>query len=207
MRRGRADRCRRIPDHAPLAGYRRLHRQAAHSTADPRPQARGQAMIVELSPQDVITAATVGVRRRAYAMSRNLAAYGGVGPEDLFDIDCLGAMAELAVARTLNLFWEPHIGETNGYDVGGCVEVRMRRVPGTGTDLPMRTNDNDDKPYVLVLGYRDGRMDLAGWLYGGVAKARGQWCELRKIWFVAPPYEPIETLIEIYNPGRRSIIA
>jgi hypothetical protein len=43
-------------------------------------------------------------------------------------------------------------------------------------------------------------MELIGWLPGGIAKARGQlgkWDDLNQCWYVPPPYQPIESLIEI----------
>jgi hypothetical protein len=159
-------------------------------------------MIIQLSGHEVITTASIGARRRASAVARGLKQYGN-GDLETYDVDILAAMSEFAVARALNLFWDAHVGDPNGGDVGlGLVEVRMRRMPGNGGDLAIKPKDLDDKPYVLVHGYRDGRMDLRGWLYGRAAKDRkGQWCEPKQVWFVPPPYEPMESLIEMFKRG------
>lgn len=154
-------------------------------------------MIIKLTAQEIITAASIGMRRQTYAMSNGLRQYGN-GKQEWFDAHIMGAMAEFAVAKTLNLFWHAHIGKTDAPDVGGFVEVRMRRVPGYGTDLAIRPKDKDHLPFVQVLGSYDGAFDLVGWMYGRDAKARGgEWCESNEIWYVPPPYQPIETLIEL----------
>ena len=151
----------------------------------------------------MITAASIGMRRQVYAISHNLWHYGH--EEEKFDSHVIGAMAEFAVARVLNLFWEANIGKIGGSDVGGVVGVRMRRIPGVGTDLAIGPKDEDETPYVLVHGYRNGRMDLVGWLYGRAAKERkGPWCEPKNVWFVPPPYDPMDTLIDLFNPSART---
>jgi hypothetical protein len=158
-------------------------------------------MIVKLSAQEIVTAAGIGMRRQTYAMTNELRQYGN-GTQEWFDAHIMGAMAEYAVAKTLNLFWHAHIGKIDQPDVGGFVEVRMRRVPGSGTDLAIRPKDKDQLPFVQVLGRYDGTFDIVGWLFGREAKQRGSnWCESNQIWYVPPPYKPIESLIELCRPS------
>jgi hypothetical protein len=161
-------------------------------------------MMVTLNVQEAITAATIGMRRQVYAMSRNLRHYGKADlPKDdkvfdlAFDHHIFGAMAEFAVAKALNMFWSPNVGVIDGADVGGQVEVRVRKIPGPGTDLAIRQKDIDARPYVLVLSRRDFSFELAGWLYAQDGKGKGRYCEARKVWFVPPPYRPIEELADI----------
>ena len=153
-----------------------------------------------LSAHDALTCAVVGVRRRILSTFLKQKQYGN--DDAYFDSDIMGAMAEFAVGGALGVFWDGHVGKSDDGDVGGFVEVRMRRVPGTGTDLAIRPKDHDDRPYVLALGHRDFRIEVIGWLYGGDAKARGRasdnaWCESKGVWYVPPPYEPITSLIPI----------
>lgn len=158
----------------------------------------GGGVIVKLTTQEVITAAGIGMRRQAFADSEKLEHYGGECTRGWFDAHIMGAMAEYAVAKTLNLFWHPNIGKTKEPDVGGFIEVRMRGVPGTGTDLIYKPKDKDELPIVHVLGRVDASFELVGWLYGREAKARtADFWEFNGMWFVPPPYRPIETLIEL----------
>src|SRR5262245_11852999 len=144
-------------------------------------------------------------------MRRNRARGGGPRRNDApepFDARIVAAVSELAVARALNLFWEPFIGPYYGGDVGGRVEVRLRRQPGFG-ELTMLDTDKDERPFVLVHWSLDERdMHLVGWLYGAEAKERaherGQWCDKKQCWFVPGPYRPIETLIEQFASARAS---
>src|SRR5215471_6158229 len=101
-------------------------------------------MIVTLSPQDAAFPAHVGMRRQIFALSQRLRNHYDL-PDDAncFDIHIFGAMAEFALARALNLFWEPHIAIDDKPDVGGVLDVRLRRLPGTGSDLPIKPKDHD----------------------------------------------------------------
>jgi hypothetical protein len=161
-------------------------------------------MLVTLNVQEAITAATIGMRRQIFAMSKSLRHYGKADlakDDDVFDLafdhHIFGAMAEFAVAKALNMFWAPNVGIIDGVDVGGRVEVRVRKIPGTGTDLAIRQKDTDGRPYVLALSRRDFSFDLVGWLYAEEGKGKGTFCEARQVWFVPPPYRSIEELAEI----------
>jgi len=162
-------------------------------------------MIITLSPQDAIVPASIGLRRQIFALANGLRHFGAMtmterqfnsAADNAFDHHILAAMSEYVVARALNLFWEPSVGNTNGVDVGGLVQVRLRRVPGTGSDLAIRDKDIDDKPYVLV-HYPGGlTFELKGWLFGREGKGRGQFNEQKNVWFVPPPYRSIDELLE-----------
>ena len=155
-------------------------------------------MIIELSPQEMITAGTIGVRRQVAALFQNRRpSHGAHDNSDsrAFDDHIIGAMAEYAVAKTLNLFWDPSIGKVKKGDVGGFVEVRVRRVGGTGLDLVIRPGDEDDAPYVLVHA-EVPRFFIKGWLYGRDGKAGGfVWNEQRRLWFIPP--EKINAIEEL----------
>lgn len=139
------------------------------------------------------------MRRQAYADHAHLEHHGGRCNRGWFDPHIMGAMAEYSVSKTLNLFWPAHIGKTGQPDVGGFVEVRLRVVPGNGTDMVYKPGkDKDAFPIVRVIGRFDASFELGGWLYGHEANARGGAPdETNAIVFVPPPYRPIETLIEL----------
>jgi hypothetical protein len=160
-------------------------------------------MIVTLTPQEAMTAGHVGLYRQCFAMTKKLPHFGTPtsDQDDLaFDHHIVSAWGEFIVAKTLNLFWAPNVGNIRGIDVGGVVEVRVRKVPGTGVDLAIREHDKDGRPYVLAHHLRGGfSFELVGWLYGHEAKGRGPFNELRKVWFVPPPYRPIDELLSLYT--------
>jgi hypothetical protein len=150
-----------------------------------------RAMIINLSDEWKERARSVGRARYAYARAAGIQQNG---PNDKgAEPDIKGAIAEASAAKYFGIPWKAHIGKLNEPDVGDY-DVRARRVPGTGTDLPIKPHDIDDRPYILAHIFEDDSVDLRGWIYGREGKA-GVWCELYKIWFVKPPYRAIETLL------------
>ena len=155
--------------------------------------------IITLSAQWLAKAREVGAARQAYAESQDYENYGtsDAGEERNH---VAGAISECAVAKHFNLPWKPHVGTTTGIDVGGLIEVRTRIIPGTGTDLAIRPDDKDDKPYVHTHVYADNRVRLIGWLYskdGKHGNNGGVWNAGRAVWFVPPPYRSIAELEEL----------
>jgi hypothetical protein len=148
-------------------------------------------------------AIAIGEARYLYAVEHALRMYGNIDYSDQGDsLHIAGAISEAVVAKHFKLPWKPHIGVIDGIDVGGLIEVRARRVPGTGTDLAIRPDDKDDLPYVHSLVYADNSVTLKGWLYGRDGKGRGVWNSAKCVWFNAPPYRPISELEKIINDTR-----
>lgn len=154
----------------------------------------------ELSWQELVLCADVGARRQIAAFAQGRKSYGNQnGDEPLFENHIAGAIAEFHVARHFNLFWSPSIGEVDSTDVGGLLEVRMRKLPGTGSDLAIRPKDIDDKPYVLVHVHRltPWQPKIVGWLFGGEGKRPSEPTDpLRGVWYIPPPYRPVSELEE-----------
>lgn len=131
-------------------------------------------MQITLTPNEMMIAGIVGLRRRIVAITGDLRERVELestrGNE--FDKDVIGAMAEMAVGRGLNLHWSV---TSFGVDVGSVsegVEVRCRRVGGSGLDLAFRKSDTSQRPYVLV--HADVPVfTLVGWLYLREAAAAG----------------------------------
>lgn len=145
-------------------------------------------LALELSGQEMVTAGTVGLRRHVAAIvkgKRPVHGAQGNGHPGAFDNHILGAMAEFAVARALNLFWAPNIGLTAKGDVGGLIEVRARTQDGTGLDLAIRPGDGTNSPHVLV--HCDPPLfRIIGWIFAREAAsiAGSCWNEKRGLWFV-----------------------
>lgn len=154
--------------------------------------------MVTLSPFWLRRAREVGRARHAYAVKHDLKHYGNIANDHESHHE-VGAIAEAAVAKYLHLPWRANIGNIKGVDVGNVVEVRARRIPGTGTDLAIRPNDKDDKPYVLAWVHADDSVEIVGWLFGREGKNRGPWSAAKQVWFNPPPYRPIEQLLDIIS--------
>jgi len=108
--------------------------------------------------------------------------------------------AEMGVAKTMQLPWRA-CRDRKSPDVGGCIEVRARTVPGNGGDLPLRPDDDEkiERPFVLVHVHNvDQSIDVIGWLFGYEARERGG-PERFGIVYVPPPYRSIDELIEWYQ--------
>jgi hypothetical protein len=149
-------------------------------------------VVIRLSERWLARAIEVGMARRALAVERGDTHYGDVPKTGDADDDIVGAIGECATAARLRLPWNPTVG--GGADVGGVIEVRARRYPGTGCDLAIRPKDRDDKPYVLAWVNADQSIEVVGWMYGRDGKNRGTWNEKKKVWFNPPPYRPLHEL-------------
>jgi hypothetical protein len=121
------------------------------------------------------------------------------GPE-MEAINYRACVAEIAVARTLNLYWTG--SEKRRRDVGGILEVRSIVDPGHG--LVARANDTPEAPVVLVLVHPELlHCDLLGWQTFDYAKRLGRPKDLETqwpCWILAQHFlEPIEELRRIVH--------
>lgn len=134
-------------------------------------------MTITLTWEEVLMAATVGLRREIKALARN--------HKDRFDWKrdgwrqhIGGACAELAVSRALDLSWTGVPFQTwSGPDVGRDVQVRYRPNPDQ-PDLSLRAVDELDDRFVLVHGAIP-TFQLMGWCYGREHPSD------RDLWFVS----------------------
>jgi len=159
------------------------------------------SITVDLTPQELTTAAMVGVRRRITMIAR-AESDGEANPFTLdecpFEGAIIGAMAEFVVARAFNLFWADGVGKRNAIDVGGLIEVRARRIGGCGLDLGIRAHDKLNLPFVLV--HADiPHFTMVGWLYGRDAWEIG--APTKKDWlrFVPAQLPPLRDMTELLN--------
>jgi hypothetical protein len=154
------------------------------------------ALDLILSPQELMTAAMVGVRRQISAMANGRAHWGVLSSSETsaFDNHIIGAMAEFAVAKHFHLFWSDNVGSVTGRDVGGEIEVRCRRVGGSGLDLAMRPHDKPAMPYLLVHAAMP-KFTLVGWIYGCDAESLGMLNESTGLrYVVASSLRPLDEL-------------
>lgn len=160
-------------------------------------------MKITLSPEWEKIAADIGRQRQEYAEAHNLKNYGGrcFAREFALENHIMGARAEAATAKACHVPWRPTVDRSGGIDVDGRIEVRGRRMPGTG-HLSMRPPHKNELPYVLVHAFRPfqcgGVLDVIGWLWGHEMTARGGPCHFG-VTYIAPPYRSDVSLIERFG--------
>jgi hypothetical protein len=77
-----------------------------------------------------------------------------------------GACGEMAVAKSLNVYWD---GSVNSFSRDDLPGIHVRTRSRADYDLIVRQHDADDKPYVLVTG-RCPSYTIHGWILGKDAK-------------------------------------
>lgn len=152
------------------------------------------AIRLELTPAEMLLAATTGVHRNVAAIRRGLpdvAGHSGSG----WDLHVEGACGEMAVAKHLGLFWNGSINTfRSGNDVGAW-QVRTRS--RADYDLVVRPNDKPENIFILVIGIAPV-FDIIGWISGSDAR-RDEWKQTYggrpEAWFVPQKnMNPMNTL-------------
>jgi len=119
---------------------------------------------VRLTPAEMMIGASVGVMRRLKAIQ--LGQRGQHGREDggEWQADIESALAEMALAKHLGVYWAPSCGgPLDTRDVGGREVRHTERDDGC---LLIRDCDSDDAPFYLVTG-RMGVYEIRGHLERG----------------------------------------
>lgn len=126
---------------------------------------------ISLNSRESMHAANVGILRRISAEFKNRTHANGLSRDAApWDIDINGAMAELAVAKLLGVYWTG-ASELGAIDVLFC-DVRHTTVPD-GCLLIQKTDAND-RPFVLVTGIMP-EFNVCGWMLAGDAKQDQYW--------------------------------
>lgn len=128
--------------------------------------------VVQLSWMEVRVAAFAGVDRRIRALAHGLADYhagAASKPDRGWELDVQGALAEMAAAKVLDLYW------AGGWPPAGDVaRVQVRSTVLPDGRLVVNQDDPDDVPFVLVVGVPPV-LRLPGWMSGREAKAARWW--------------------------------
>jgi hypothetical protein len=121
-------------------------------------------MIVSLSRGEMVLGATVGGARQAANMIRDAKDHNGAEVLDGALMHIIGARAEIAVCKALNLHWSGAF-DLGAPDVGGCYEVRARSKPNY-TDMRLEKKDEaKDCPFILAVptSLKYDAFELLGW--------------------------------------------
>lgn len=128
---------------------------------------------VVLSWPEVLRAATVGVLRRINGLKHRLPEVYGSPNGAAWDADVVGALAEMAVAKFLGVYWEGAL-HPQGRDEGdaGAFQVRATTIPAGA--LILHERDADDARFHLVI-VNGATCTLAGWTTGAEGKRPEFW--------------------------------
>jgi hypothetical protein len=126
---------------------------------------------VQLTMQEVATAAVNGVWRRISAMGHNRPNDQKYDGKNAWQIDVEGALAEMALAKALKLYWTG-AAKIRAVDVGDSHEARHTQLE-VGS-LIVYEKDKPDYLYWLVIGVH-GKYTIHGWMTGKEAQQDKYW--------------------------------
>jgi len=122
---------------------------------------------VRLTWHEVVLAAQVGMRRHVEALRDARPDANGRSDDDGWTAHVEGACGELAVAKVLDVYWQPSV---NTFKRGGDVGLYQVRTRSRATyELIVREDDDDDATFILVRG-RSPQFSVVGWIRGADAK-------------------------------------
>lgn len=127
---------------------------------------------VSLSLSEILHAANAGTLRVVENIKLGRAGSHGLNSNTDWQLHIEGAMAECALAKFLNVYWEGK-GKFNGVDVGD-VDVRSTRYDNG--KLIIHPSDDDNRKYYLLTGI-DGNYIVRGWIWGRDAKNQMYWSD------------------------------
>lgn len=123
---------------------------------------------VILSEEEIIDAMRVGIDRSARCISRGSKSRSEYkNDEDKIYNSIVGSCGERALAAYLGIEWIPLVDTFTRIPDVGELEVRTRTKDYY--DLIIRDCDDDNKPYVLVLG-NIVKFRIVGWIYAREGK-------------------------------------
>ena len=167
---------------------------------------------VLLAWPEIRAAMDIALHRHVYDSAKKLRAKRGA-TEDFYDgltLSLPGCLAEIAVAKFLNMYWTGVAG-IGVPDVGGFIEVRSIRKDYYG--LRFHPEDKDDLPSVLANVKNPEAIEILGWAYGRDAKKDEFWKDpsgKNRPFFLYPQnkLKPMSELFGvIYERGIKSVRA
>jgi hypothetical protein len=117
-------------------------------------------MRITLTNGELLTAASIGVRRHVQAMVRNRKDAFGCSDEDGWRCHIEGAAGEMAVAKALGVYWNGDVGPLAPLDVG---PYQVRTASGDSYRLLLTDADRDGDIFVLLTGVAPGFV-IRGWI-------------------------------------------
>jgi len=132
---------------------------------------------IVLDWSEVTTAAITGVRRRVSAMYDGRVERFVDDSSAFWARDVHGALAEIVLAKHLNMYWSGTVGRIDCADVG---KLQVRSKLQADHRLIVHPYDKDQEIFVLVFldvyrwhEYQSARCQICGWVYGHEGKQHG----------------------------------
>lgn len=122
-----------------------------------------------LDPHELQIAAFIGCRRRIETLKGSLKDAHGFDGGGAWDIDVMGAAAEMALAKMLNIYW---CGDVNTFKLPDVGSLQVRSTSLNNGSLIVRQNDSDNDTFVLMLFQRPSTFCFGGWMKGVDAAQR-----------------------------------
>lgn len=130
---------------------------------------------VTLQWYEMLQGAHVGMMRKIECIKQGKKDAHGAHYERDWSIDIEGAIAEVAAAKALGMFWPGGINTWKKPDLGSNIQVRYSQSEDD-PHMVIRPDDNDDEIYVLVSpGDAQNEYIVHGWMRGYEAKAHEEW--------------------------------
>ena len=151
---------------------------------------------IELSRHELLSAAVGGCQRRVTSMEvARPQFYGADERNNYWQIDIQGAIAEYAVAKAFDKYWEPATDKSLKSLPGDVGFYQIRSTAHKTGQLIVHKADADDVPFILAI-VSEPYVKLAGYLYGGEAKEIG---EQRKYGCSWVPQDKLRSVTELID--------
>ena len=154
---------------------------------------------ITLTPLEIMQAAMNAVARRVQGIKKKRPPYYGCPPDREWEVDIIGSLGELVVAKCLNHYWNGNFGNLRAADVG-LYQVRASHFHRNR--LIVHRSDPDDRPFIFVTG-RAPTFRVWGWIYGRDAKNPEFWADPaggRPAFFVSKEHlRPMSALPDEYR--------
>ena len=163
----------------------------------------GRGVQITLSQTELLTAGMQGLFRRLKAIEKQRDNQG-VPFNQLWESDIIGSMGEMVIAKWLDKFWSPQVGELDS-ETGDVAGLQVRTTGYRDGHLWMSKHDNPDHIFVLVRGDNSVKQSwwIVGWVYGHEGKKEEYWSsKLRNryaYWIPQSVLHPIEHIPTINN--------
>lgn len=154
----------------------------------------GSEVNVILNSAEILLGAQVGIMRQIYNLKKGYNERYGANSKNAWQNHIEGALGELAVAKTLGIYYPVQVGDLGAGDIG---KLEVRTTPYANGSLRLHRADKDGRVFVLVTGL-NGAYKVRGWMLAKLGKDECWWGEMVKgrpaFWVPQDQLNPIHTL-------------
>ena len=149
---------------------------------------------IKLTRQEMRTAAYTGVERNLHALGKNLTnLYGASERKTEWQNNVVGAIGEYALAKYLNMYWNPAVDVDLDALPGDVGTYQIRTTGWPQGCLLIRPKDKMEAPFVLAV-IESNIVTFKGWLYGFESKTVGELRDNDTYWVKQDKLHPMDRL-------------